>query len=366
MAKLMKILTVVQLLLAVAALTFGVMLFRKREILQGRTRKLERAVMALAATIEEETPVVDEPARYPARDIDRVTAEPIDDPVRSDFWDSYRQELERTGAPTIDLTKRTAELMNYYKIDPLTGKPAADPSGRSITEGPGTMQHLLDGVTKKSLRQLNRLEETRGQLREVREELVACIGDVNRRKHDLRFAMRTIDDRDGMIAQLEQTIRGRDEQIALCEEEILDLSDTVQEHERVIEDKNENIYRLKRDVKVLEHVVAKLKGEDQIPRGEWDWLIRGRKGSVAAVSTNWHFVVVDFDDEFVKQYSEHASGGETHPGPDLTVMRESRDDGIFISKVKLNWLDAQNGVGVADVLIPWKQTSIRQGDVILY
>ena len=52
MAKLLKVLVIILLILSIVALSLGSMLFMKREILKGRTRKLENAVMALATTIE--------------------------------------------------------------------------------------------------------------------------------------------------------------------------------------------------------------------------------------------------------------------------------------------------------------------------
>ena len=94
MGKLLKILVVLLLLLSIGALVLGMMLFNKRELLKGRTQKLENAIVALGTAIEAEAPVLEEVPEFEARDISRVEAEPLDTPDLSPFWDDYKAELE--------------------------------------------------------------------------------------------------------------------------------------------------------------------------------------------------------------------------------------------------------------------------------
>ena len=51
MAKALKPLVIILLLLSITSLTLGILLFGKREVLKGRTQKLEQSVLALASSL---------------------------------------------------------------------------------------------------------------------------------------------------------------------------------------------------------------------------------------------------------------------------------------------------------------------------
>ena len=75
MGKLLRVLTVILFILTIGALTMGILLFNRREILKGRTQKLERTLIMLGPTIEAEGAALDETKPdYPARDIDDTTS----------------------------------------------------------------------------------------------------------------------------------------------------------------------------------------------------------------------------------------------------------------------------------------------------
>ena len=54
MTKLLKGMVFVLLILGITALVFATLLFSKRELLTGRARKLENAIIAIGTTIEAE------------------------------------------------------------------------------------------------------------------------------------------------------------------------------------------------------------------------------------------------------------------------------------------------------------------------
>ena len=54
MAKLLRVLTVIIVLLSAGSVFLGTLLFAKRELLKGRTQKLEKAVLEISAFVEEE------------------------------------------------------------------------------------------------------------------------------------------------------------------------------------------------------------------------------------------------------------------------------------------------------------------------
>ena len=145
MAKLLRFLIVVLLLFSIVSLVLGGMLYVKRELLKGRTQKLEDTVILLATTVEPVAPSVDVVPGYPARDIGAATAELVESPEQSEFWKSYAHELESIGPETMDLRGKRHQLMRYYRRDPVTLRPIRDPlTGVPLTYGPGTMQEVLD------------------------------------------------------------------------------------------------------------------------------------------------------------------------------------------------------------------------------
>jgi hypothetical protein len=369
MTKLLKALVVILLILTVCAFTFGAMLFHKREILKGRTQKLERAFMALAATIEDEPPVLDRKPEYPARDIDDATSELLDSPRRSRFWHTFRHELELPADSTLDLSARRAQLMRYYRIDPFTLNPVVDPgTGRKLTDGPGTMQEVINYVVREAEKQLDLLNATRDQLSRIRNEFVKTIAELNTRKQDLRLSLNTVVQRDDTIVELTQDISSRDRQIDGLEKQAMSLEETIREREASIERKDDKICGLSNDVSSLKLTVAQLiKGT---PRNEpyqnWNILDRGHKGTVGAVNGQWEFVLLKLTDEFVNEYNSAIEKGVTAGDPDLTIMRDVNGQKVFVSKVKLTEVRPQQRVGVAEILTAWKQMDINEGDEVLY
>jgi len=261
MSRFLKTTVVLLLVLAATSLVLGTLLFRKRELLKWRTLKLEQAVMKLGVTIEAEPPVVDVEPNYPARDVDKVTAELNDDPRVSNFWESYDHGLELAAPDTINLKTRAMQLQRFYRADPDTGRPVRDPAtGKKLTDGPGTMQALLDELVGKSQDQFVRLNDTRYQLRHTREELVHAVTGLNSEKQELRAAMVTIDSRDRTIGTLEDAIVARDAKIEECDDQLAELRDETDELERMVSMRDEALY-------FLSNAVARCEAESGRPGG---------------------------------------------------------------------------------------------------
>ncbi|MCX7592102.1 MAG: hypothetical protein N2255_10800, partial [Kiritimatiellae bacterium] len=254
MGKLLKALTVVFLLLSGGALALGILLFQKRELLKGRTQKLENAVIALAATIEADEPKAATRLDLPARDISPCRAEVLDTPELSTFWDNYSSALEEVDRPMLDLSRRKAELMQYYKIDPVTGKPERDEMGLKKTSGEGTMQAVLDELQAKAVAQHARLNNTRIQLRKVREELVNTITEANKTKRDLRTSLVKIDD-------LNKTVDRLNGQIADLKQQITDINRQLDEQKATVADQKKQIALLEEEKIEKDGQIALLKKE---------------------------------------------------------------------------------------------------------
>jgi hypothetical protein len=148
MRKAIGVLVIFIFLLGIGALVLGHLLFAKRELLKGRTQKLEESVLMLGKVVEAQPPVALEvvDADFPAKDISPCNPEILEKPEVSTFWQKYKRELEVLDTPRIDLgtTDNQKALMSYYKVDPSTGKILKNVQGFPVTTGEGTMADVLD------------------------------------------------------------------------------------------------------------------------------------------------------------------------------------------------------------------------------
>lgn len=374
MGKLLRVLVVFLLLFSVASLVLGILLFNKRELLIGRTQKLERAIIALATTVEAEG-AEEQVVAYPSKDVSECTSELLDVPERSTFWDTYQAHLEEQDLPKLDLTPRKIQLMQYYRIDPVTLKPVLDPaSGLKMTSGEGTMQEVLDDLLAKSAGQLGRLGATRSQLTALREELVRTISELNERKASLRQRLNDIVQLKDRISQLENDVRRLEGDVAALKDEKRMLEAQVNDLETQVAGLEEKNADLEERNKVLNKEIADLrKGVDQFKKPgdqSGDTVIdlhnleHGVKGGIASVNPKWNFVVLNLNDDFIADLIGDSDGGAISP-VELFVKRPGAAE-EFVTKVRLIQVKKSTKLGVADILADWQQMPVKEGDVVFY
>lgn len=368
MGKALRVFVILLLLLSITALVFAILLFQKRELLKGRTQTLENYVIKLSSTFESAAGEKGDLPGDPERDVSPVSPEVLANPERAKFWDTYRYELEKTENALLDLSRKRPELMQYYKIDPITMKVMRDPTyGTKVTEGEGTMKNLLEDVVKKASEQYDRLNQTREQLRKLREELIATINDLNSQKGDLRTRLAKIVELQQQIAGLERQIGELKDQIARLEDEKKSLQDTVGERER-------QIAQLEKDKAEQEIAIRRLEEEIRILRStprdpgaaatSIKYLEPGDKGSVIGINSEWNFVVLKVSESFVTELV-----GEKHDEPLPVVelnLKRAEDGKKFVTKVRLVQLKAEEGLAVADIMSEWLQMPVQAGDILFY
>ena len=389
MAKFLRVLVVLIFLLSIAALVLGIMLFNKREILKGRAHKLEEGLISLARTLESEPPEKPEvPPAYPARDVSGVTAEIIENPTTSPFWDSYKHELESLDQPTVNIgtDARRRELMNYYKIDPATAKPERHPvTNLKIDSGLGTTQGIIDYAIERASEQYNLLTETRQQLQTIREELITTIRDLNQQKQTLRDRLVHIVALNNQIAELNRTIEGLRRELQQAndqiEEQKLRIAD-LEADKLALEEENDG---LKIKTEEQTDIIKDLRGqlEDALSQGRIDGTLtsdgssvrtdrmRGKipagvKGQVISVDENLLFVVMELEQTFVDELLGALTDGSL-PMLDLLIQRD--EGGVktrFITKVRLSQLKPDKKLAIGDILPDWQQGPIKKGDIVLW
>jgi hypothetical protein len=368
MLKTLKVTVVLLFVLSVTALVLGILLFNRRQILLGRTLVLERGITMMAATLEERFPTAPEPLSLIPRDIDSVAPEAIDTPRTGDFWESYEQTLEVAATDTIRLANRRRELQSFFKLDPVTQKPLRDPITRErIRTGPGTTQGVLDDVVGAAEHQLNRLNETRHQLVDLRKECLDATDELNSRKRELRSALCQIVDRDGQITSLQKTITSRDETIAERDDQLADLNGRLLDSEHIVAIQIEDIEHLSNNVAIWQGKYETLLGlpSDTTPK-IWAAMEPGYKGKIASVDPARDFVVMELTDTFLTEYKQALSRDIAPSSPTLMVTRKQNGQDVFIAKVELGTINVSQGLAVGSILASWQQDAILVNDAIIY
>jgi len=375
MAKLLRVLTVILLLLSIGTLVLGSLLFAKRELLKGRTQKLENSMIELAAFLE----AADSEPRentFTAKDESEVRADLDSEIDYSDFWASYKAHLEDPEQPLLSI--RRDDLMRFYKRDPITLKVEKDAMGYPVTTGKGTMDATLRNILASADLQLTRLNDTRLQLQGVRQELVTTIEELNSRKGTLREKLVHINDLNGTISQLEGKVARLEDDIENLTEEKRELEDEVAAQQVTITDLNEQVTLRDETIEDQRTEIEKLRLalQREGPRitGEAPMVTKffepGEKGRVVAVNKDWNYIILGMNDSFMREMEKFqtAMSKETAPGvPAIEFfVKRGRNFKTFVSKIKLVQIKKREKLAIADVMVEWQQLPLAKGDVVFY
>ncbi len=371
MGKTLRVFTILLLILSIGALVLGVLLFNKRELLKGRTQMLEEYVIKLGSTLEtEKAEALEELPGDPERDVGPVTDQVVDDPETASFWDTYKYHLEETEQGLLDLNKKRREMMQYFQLDPITQKPKKDQYGQKIIKGEGTMHEVLEDALLKAEDQYNLLNETREQLRVLREELIATIRDLNSQKGELRQKLQQITQLSRQIMGLAQQVEGLRNDIALLEEEKQALRDDVAERDRQIQLRDKDIAEQKTAIKRLEQIIDDMKTRmlDKGPGMAVDtsaiaFIEPGDKGKIIAVNKEWNFAIIKVTPAFI---NEIWGEDPTRALPHIELVARRADSGDFVTKLKITQVKLDEGLAVADILTSWQQMPLKIGDVVFH
>jgi len=375
MGKLLRVLVIFLFILSGTALTLGILLFQKRELLKGRTQKLENQLRALSEAFIEDKQEETAENTFVAKDVDECTSTANDNPNKSTFWDTYKLHFEKQDLDKMQISEmnRLRQLATYYMRDKvetylLTGtfKISKDMYGKPITTGPGTMQELLDEVLDKAGKQYARLNDTRQQLTELREELIKTIEELNQRKRTLREKLAYIVELKKEIAQLKAEIERLKQKIAELEEEKRALEEKVAEQERKITELEEQKIELTATIDELKKEITRLREISDKPAEEPGKvsvrLEPGAKGKVTSVNTQWNFVIMELSDECLAELNKFK--GPWPPPAELMIKRADKDQ--FVTKIRLIQVKRSRKLAIGDILTDWQQEPVKPGDVVFF
>jgi hypothetical protein len=325
---LVRILSILVVLASIAALLLALVLYAQRDQLKARTDMLENYTIRLA---------------------DEIELEPDED-------------LEKRHVPRGGVKKE--ELKRYYKLDGPDEKgkfhraPKLDPAtGKQdgwITEGDGTMHKTLTDLHERAEKQTRQLDKTRIELRETRELLEVTQDDLADAKAEISRLDEIIEDLEEKIDFVEDENQDLRMQITRLNGQIEDLNVEIQMRDDEINKQKDRIADLElhidaqdKRIEFLEAEVARLMRGSGITRPTTP----GEKGTIIEVNTEWAFVVIKIDRDCDLSIDNV-----------LRIQRNAR----LVGKVRITDVKVEENTAIGDILIPWQQLPIQEGDRVVY
>ncbi len=364
----LRILVILTLVLNGVALWFALSLYGKRALLTDRNDRFRDFTVQIAQTFEADEPEhVNVAADHEARDISEVSLANADiNPDRSDFWESYKQELEKIDGPSYKIPDPKA-LDEVYILD-AEGKAKRNNRGDPITDG-APMDLALEAVMEKAQAQRARMNNVRAQLTALRNEYEDTVAELNQVKKQGRESLKTIAARDETIAGLEADKARLEGEVSDLKGQIETLESEKQSLQADLDKANEELETALAEVenlkKTLEEIVKRGAGSvtaDGIAAVAN--VTAGVKGSIVRVNNEYNYCLVKLSDEALTELIGE-NGDKPLPEIDYLVRRPGDEDGI-IGKIRLRTITKDAKTIVCDILVDWKQGDIEKGDEVFY
>ncbi|MBN1673273.1 MAG: hypothetical protein JXR37_19665 [Kiritimatiellae bacterium] len=223
MAKALRVFIILGFLLSIGALVLGIMLFNQREILKGRTQKLENCLLEVAKTIE----------------------------------------TEREGDAMVSINKD--KLMTY---DDMQGQ-------LDILVAKAVNQRESLEQTRNDLDQTNEvLRITSIELKETKQQLADARAEITRLNGEIATLNSKIDEQRRKIAELEQEKSELKNEIEELNTKITKLEEEIEMHKDEIQSLKNDIARLtKEEVITLVGVKRGVKGKVLIVNPDWNFVV---------------------------------------------------------------------------------------------
>lgn len=374
MDKALRVLAILILLLAIAAMVFAQMSFDKRQVLLGRNSLFEEHVIKVAKTIE----AADAPEVAPQdlqKDVAEVSDRELANPERESIFANYPAKLESQQLPTLDYTpeEKKRQLRTYYILDAEGKKIRSTLDGQFKKDGPGSMAAILEEMLNRCMSQKAVLEKTRGELTKMREMVISLVNEINKMKTDWRVTKRELTESRAECEKLKEEKAALEAQVAKLTAEKKELTAELENEKAEVERLNGEVVALKEQIVQLEKINKELK--DGISRGKKDGpsqenaapLTAGVKGKIVDANDEYKFVIVEFTDaSMVEMLGEERKN--PLPQYELNIRRAGRTSasGEFVTRIKLNKAVKGKNLVVAEILTDWQQVPVEKDDVVFF
>jgi hypothetical protein len=305
MGKLLRVLVVLLLILGIAALVLGLLLFQKRELLKGHVQDMAKNVLELSGHIE---------------------AEQADDLTKSDM-------------PKMSSQLTITQLLTY-KLDPSvtlvdTNKPATMDAAMRMLIGKAQIElGRLDDTRKALAQKIQELDVATNKIAALEANIVQLEAEKKQLQENVAALEKDVAEKKGKIEELTTSLDEAKTKITDLTEQVAKLKDTILDKDDKIKSLNETIEKLRP------------KPGTETSGGS---LQAGTKGKIVLVNKTWNFVVIAINE---------AIG----TGVELTVQRGDK----LIGKVRVSDLNDQYKLAIGDVMLDWKQADVEVGDYVFY
>jgi len=377
MAKVLRVLVIIILILSAVSLFFAIKLFEKRELLTKRNSVLEEQFIKVAKTIEAaDAPDADAPGVM--KDISEVSDRELANPEKQAMLDAYPIKLEQQNLPTLDFgnTEKRLQLRSFFAVD-AEGKYVLDPvDNKPATKGPGTMQELMDQLFERAKAQQASLNKTRAELTKMREQFTGSVDEINKLKTDGRAAKVELKGEKEKVAALTTEKEELETRVTKLNAEKKELSAELADAKNSIETLNEEkvtiteeLAKSREQIKLLEE---RLKGGGNRPAGDTQLAAgtaptAGDKGKIIEANDELKFAIIELSDDAIAELL----GPEREnalPQLEMNVRRTGRQSAVgeFVTRIKLRQAVRGKNFVVADILNDWQQAPVEKGDVVFF
>ncbi|MBP5791373.1 MAG: hypothetical protein J6W80_03855 [Kiritimatiellae bacterium] len=374
MSKILHVFVYVFLALAVGGLYFESQLNAKRKTLTDRNRLQEDYIVRIASTIENAEPNKDVVAKLEV-DSSPVEAKIIDTPDTENVLEDYKQYLEQDNLATYSWENQAIreQLRTVYVLD-AEGNPVMD-GDRPLMKGQGTEDELLAKLLASCQTQQEKLNNTRAELKSLRERFDPLVAELNKLKPEARQDKVTIEQKNKKIETLEGEKSELEKQIVKVKSQIDDLNSeitslkdevtTAQEEANAAKDDLatalENNKRLNNMLK--EALVAA--GGTRGGGNTVNTLPTGDKGRIVSADNENMYAIVEFTPEAMKELKGKDANAPL-PVMEVAVRRPGYvgEAGEFVGRLRLRQEVPGKNYVICDILANWEQDKLKEGDVV--
>ncbi len=380
MAKLLRVLIIVILILSIVSLVFAHLQFGRKELLTKRNAVLTEQIVSLSKTIEKvDAPEAETPEIQ--KDISEVSDRELANPERESVLERYSARLEQQNLEPLnyDSDAKRIQLNSYYVVDAEGKKVISPVDGRPQTKGPGSMQELLDQLLERAKLQQGTLNKTRDELTKMRERVAAAVADINKLKTEGRVTKRELKESREQVAALQtekEALEGRVAKLTAEKKELTaEVADKQDQIEKLNEEKITITDELASSQKTNAELLKKIKdltsgnvgGPTNLDPTNLARPSAGDKGKVIEANDELKFVIIELSGDAMDELMG-AERANALPQFDMNVRRTGRASaaGDFVTRIKLRQAVRGKNFVVADILSDWQQVPVEKGDVVFF
>jgi septal ring factor EnvC (AmiA/AmiB activator) len=206
------------------------------------------------------------------------------------------------------------------------------------------MQVALDGVAVSAENRYEELQNTKTDLENTRADLTKTKDELATTKTELASAQAKVTELTDKLVQKEAEVAQAKSQIDQLQKDKTALQTHIDDLNTQLVKAEDEMRDLQDQVRILEKIV-----KDTTPTTGKPPLPMGLTGKIAVVNPDWNFVVLNI-----------GSDSGLVNNAQMLVHRSDK----LIGKVRIS--NVQKTMAIADIMMDWEQSPIREGDYVLY